>query len=88
MTAEIYTIVGVGIGLATLMWRMLAESEDRSEKAHAAIGESIAEVKQSIAELKQDLCELKAQVSNIDRRLARVEGVLSVQTWRTDEKQT
>ena len=66
MTPEIWTIIGVGIGLAglgtggfTLLWRYVAAAEKRSEDRAAGV-EKRAEAR--MIELKSNLGEVKADL--------------------------
>ena len=65
MTPEIWTIVGVGIALATLILN-----------GQRSLSGEISEVRTEVAEVRTEVAEVRTDVGQLRERMAHLEGLL------------
>ena len=70
MSPEFWAIIGVGVALAGLQWRMYASLNARLDRIEARIDR----IEARIDRIEARMDRIEARVNEIDRRLARVEG--------------
>ena len=85
MTAELWTIVGVGVALAGLQWRMHAAlRQDLSGRIDGlsgrvdSLGGRVDSLSGRVDSLSDRIDAMQADLANVKERLARVESVLDL----------
>ena len=65
MSAEVWAILGVGIALGGLMWRMLRSMRQDMDRRFEQVAECFREVRQQIARLAEDHHTLARELSEL-----------------------
>ena len=68
MNPEFWAIIGVGVALAGLQWRLYATLNTRMDRMETRIDARIDALQRNVDE------RVDERLNNLDRRLARIEG--------------
>ena len=71
MNPEFWAIIGVGVALAGLQWRLYAKLNTRMGRMETRIDARIDALQRNVDER---LNNMDQRLNNLDRRLARIEG--------------
>ena len=86
MTAEAWTIIGVGAVLLGVILATWYASRTDNREAHRKIGENIKEVKTELGEnIKEVKTDIKVDINRVEKNVDRVEGkVDEINTYLRD----
>ena len=76
MSAEMYTIIGVGIALAALILNGQAATRRALAELRQEMNELRAEMHREFAALREEIAALRKELAALAERVARLEGVI------------
>ena len=76
MSAEVWAILGVGIALGGLMWRMLRSMRQDMDRRFGQVDKRFEQVAECFREVRQQLARLADDHNGLARELAELRGEL------------